>query len=942
MRRHPLSSSQFVFLVASVLLLGALPVISLVAGGSRAGSDSEPGNNYSSGASYLDPGEVVWGSLMRTASDDTYDYYKINVPSKKVLNISMCILEWSPEDPGRVNFDLYAYNSGDYYSYIYSSTTDQWEAIIMVQPSGSTATIVICVYKSYYTSSAPGNYTISASYSDPFLVGTGSLDGYLNRSSPSIGVLYKLDQTIPDDKHLLAKLTCPSEGNFDVLGYTVWRYDGTWWLQNASKKNGTGNVEEIRMTGCEGESYIMVQARSGSGCYTLSLEIYDFSPDQNNVPSKAVLINDNEPRAESIDQGLDPVDWFVVNARANRTIQNVQFSLVGPGRGNTYYFSVRDRDFNILKNGSTYYGYYTSINLGDVSVQYDGPLYFVVKAVSHWTQTGEDSSQHYPAHHDYSVSMMLPNDAPFVNGTIPEVRMREDSTYDGLVLSEYFVDPEGRNMTYRLYGSGYKSRPAVNQTTGRVTFRPLENWFGAETVRFQATDSGPGNPICMTAVSVVVEPVNDLPYMASQLSDITMTEGSVEYTADLSAIFKDADDPFDNLTISCRVVSADTRPSSATLPIVYERAAHRYKLGPAPYFFGSLLLELSCTDGHEGTAPAVTEFFVNITHVNHQPSLSPSIPDPFPVLLREGGRDDHLNANELFTDPDTPEDYAADTLTYSLTIPSGNKVKVSIARDGRITFDAGEEEYIPDKSYEERVIITARDDAGLRAMLNITINIEPENDPPYFTKVTPEEPDVAMSENQKKSFSVASADIDTTELSYSWYLDGAKDKTAKGFTYTFSTDYNMGGRTYSLRVDVSDGLTTISFNWNISVAEVNRLPLAFIKSPTNMSTFKKGAYVSFSAEATDEDGDNLTFVWRDASGAELGRGASYSTNKLPKGTQTITLEVSDGKGSATQTVTIIVKDTGGGGGGGGLPGFGIGAALVAAACAVLLAWLRRR
>ncbi|MEM2869903.1 MAG: Ig-like domain-containing protein [Thermoplasmata archaeon] len=928
--------------VSLLLLVGALPAALYAENGTRIGADVEPGNNQSSGASYLDPDEVVMGSLMRTSADDNYDYYKINVPPQKVVNVSMCILDWDPDNPGKVNFDLYIYNSADYYSYIWLNTTNQWEAAIMFQISSSTATIVILVFKSY-SGSQPGNYTISASYSDPILIGTGTYQGELTSNGPNIGKLYKLEQPIPDDKHLFARLTCPQTGNFDLFGYTVWSYDGAWWLQNASKQNGTGNNEEIRMTGCNGTSYLMVRAREGSGCYTLSTELFDYTPDDNNIPSKATLITDNEPRRDHVDQGLDPVDWFCVNARANKPVRNVLFTLEGAGRGNTYNFSARDRDFNILKSGSTYYGYYTSINLGDVSVPYDGPIYFVVKAVSHWTQSGEDSSQHYPAYHDYTISVELPNEAPFLNGTIPEIRMQEDSTYDGLVLSEYFVDPDGHALTYSLYGTGYKTRPTVNQSSGRVTFRPQENWSGSEVVRFRVTDSGPGNPFCLTAVNVVVEPVNDLPYIISPLSDLTLQEGEVGYTSELSTIFKDIDDPFDNLTLSSRVVWSEARPRNSTLPVVYEKSSRHYKIGPANFFFGSFLLEVSCTDGHEGTIPVMTSFYVNITHVNHPPSLAPSIPDPYPVIIREGGKDDHLNAYELFTDPDTPEDYAADTLSFSLTIPSGNKVRVSLARDGRITFDAGGEEYLPGKNYEEKLILTARDEAGLRAMLNITISIEPEDDPPYFTKVTPDEPTVVMKENEKKSFSVAASDIDTPELSYSWYLDGAKDKTARGFTYIFTPDFNMGGRTYNLRVDISDSQTTISFQWNITVNEANRPPSAYIKTPLNMSTFKKGAYVSFSAEGLDEDGDSLTFVWRDQTGAELGRGPTFSTNKLPKGTQMVTLEVSDGKSTVTQTVTIIIREPGGGGGGGGLPGFETVVALAAAVvCGLILAQRRRR
>jgi hypothetical protein len=65
--------------------------------------------------------------------------------------------------------------------------------------------------------------------------------------------------------------------------------------------------------------------------------------------------------------------------------------------------------------------------------------------------------------------------------------------------------------------------------------------------------------------------------------------------------------------------------------------------------------------------------------------------------------------------------------------------------------------------------------------------------------------------------------------------------------------------------------------------------------------------VVLQAEGSDPDtGDVLTFIWRDANGIELGRGPTLSTDRLPKGTQTITLETNDSKGGSFATVTIIV------------------------------------
>ncbi|MEM2870155.1 MAG: tandem-95 repeat protein [Thermoplasmata archaeon] len=733
-----------------------------------------------------------------------------------------------------------------------------------------------------------------------------------------------------ENQQMRARLKCPATGIFYLYIFNQWM-GINWWLRNASYVNTAGCIQEVRFNGCGGAIYIFITAAQGNGTYILKVEFDGEPMDNNNAPSGAVLIQDPSPQLEFVDQGVDGVDWWKVEMRTPKTISSIYLSFVlnAYEYGTSLGLSVYDEELNFITGLTPNVGN-QNLLLSDVNIPHAGTVFILIRALYcyAWGETN-----FVPGRGWYKLTVSLPNDPPRLNGTLPEIQMLEDTSNSDLILSNYFMDPDGDNLTYTLFGSGYKTKPVVDRVTGKVTFTPEKNWYGRETVKFQVKDSGPGNLICYGTTNVTVLPVNDQPYLSTPQPDIVIQEHAVGYTSNLATIFLDDDDPPANFTYTCTVLSSETHPANMSLPMVYEKASNWYKFGPAEFFYGSFLLELTCTDGHEGTVPASTRFYVNITHVNHPPVVKPTIPDPYTVILHEGGRDDQTNVADLFTDPDIMEDYSDDALTYCIT--GQKKVTVSIARDGRIIFDAGSEEYVPGSPYEERLIMTAKDRAGLRATLNMTVRVEPEDDPPYFTKVTPEDTNVEMSENQKKTFSVAASDIDTPELSYSWYLDGAKDKTARGFTYIFATDYNMGGRTYSLRVDVTDGHTTISFEWNITVTEVNRPPTAYIKTPTNMSSFKKGAYISFSAEGSDEDGDNLTFVWRDQTGAELGRGPTFSTNRLPKGTQTVTLEVSDGKSSVIQTVTIVVKDSGTTGGGG-APGFEGSTLLAGAGISIIL------
>jgi hypothetical protein len=120
----------------------------------------------------------------------------------------------------------------------------------------------------------------------------------------------------------------------------------------------------------------------------------------------------------------------------------------------------------------------------------------------------------------------------------------------------------------------------------------------------------------------------------------------------------------------------------------------------------------------------------------------------------------------------------------------------------------------------------------------------------------------------------------------------------------------MGGSIHSIRVEVYDGATVISKDWQIMVTDINRLPEGDISSPSNFTKFNKGTNVTFTAEASDPDGDNLTFIWKNMAGTELGRGATFTTDKLQKGTQTITLEINDSKEGIDRVVTIIIEEKG--------------------------------
>jgi hypothetical protein len=916
-------------------------------GASARTTDDEPANNFINTAPELTMDEVIYGSILTTSTTDYFDVYHTSLPYGKVLNASLHILNWNPANPGEVNFQLQFYTLDNQGNPVQFAGFDNvgaydpnrytpWESTIFFQLYSQQAMDIWVVIQVNLTappnsavSSLPGNYTLSVSINDPIGFAGGQVTGYMDRrNGPNGGYFYKLTTPIPDNKLAIGKLKCPINGDFDIYVYNMWpRYEHinlpipARWQVNASWTNDSlGGVEEVHVGGSESNAmYIELRAFDGAGTFTLNWDqTSNAAPDDNNVPSKALLVRDNYPHAQFADQGSDAVDWWKVTAKSGREIPEMFFTLTSSASNNLFAMILFDQNFNFkaCKYNTQTGGWpnfgstnpnpiMNSVSIKNTVVGYDGPIYICIQAIAHF-YGGSEGAAFIPSKGDYKLTFTLPNAAPTYAGGMPEQRLQEDGTLETLVLANYFTDSDGDLLSYAVTGSSYNTRPTADNQTGLVKFNPLANWSGTETVRFRITDDGPGNKWAEANVTVVVEPVNDQPNLISTIPDVYIKENELAYTPDLTTIFRDIDNQLTDLKFNLKVVASNTHPPASLLPTQYDSVSRSYKLGPCSLFFGTYDVQVTCSDGVTGTIPVPTTFKINVAHINHKPTLRENIQDPMELTIKEHEKDDHLALADLFEDVDIPEDYANDALTYTVT--GEQKLLVSITDDGYLVIDTGKEQYIPGNHYEEKLVITAKDRAGLKSTLNMTVFVDPVNDPPRVVNSMPVEDDIEINENTRKLFSVTAVDDDSQDkLSYTWFVNGKKDKNAKGLTFSFEPDFETGGNVYTIKVDVFDGTTTVTKEWTVTVLDVNRLPNGFIKTPLNMTKFKKGTMVVFTAEGSDPDqNDVLTFIWRDANGAELGRGPTLTTDRLPKGTQTITLETNDSKAGTLQTVTIIV------------------------------------
>jgi len=220
----------------------------------------------------------------------------------------------------------------------------------------------------------------------------------------------------------------------------------------------------------------------------------------------------------------------------------------------------------------------------------------------------------------------------------------------------------------------------------------------------------------------------------------------------------------------------------------------------------------------------------NITAINDIPFFSPAIPD--------------FNATEsvLFTYDINATDEENATLTYSdnasfFTIDSST---------GLINFTPGNSDV-----GSHNVSINVSDGVNVNTTY-INFTVFNFNNAPNITAFTPNSSNVSVKENSSIAFTITVTDLDNTNLTYSWKLNGTERNTSNNWTY--SPDFTESGY-YNLTVIVSDGSLTDSNTWNLTVNNTNRAATYGIIIQTNQSDFSGGTLEQ--TNATRESG-NIT------------------------------------------------------------------------------------
>ena len=215
------------------------------------------------------------------------------------------------------------------------------------------------------------------------------------------------------------------------------------------------------------------------------------------------------------------------------------------------------------------------------------------------------------------------------------------------------------------------------------------------------------------------------------------------------------------------------------------------------------------------------------------------------------------------------------------------------------------------------VTLTLTNSHGLTDTQDITVTINPVNDPPVFGQT----PDEVIDEGEQLSFTVTAQDIDGDSLVYSAQNlpEGAVFRPIVDFNgnqvggnFILRPSYSQGrSEPYIVTFSVADGTVSISMDVRITVNDVPQPdlpPTAQIISITP-SPVELGGAVTFAGAGIDENNSIVQYKWVSDIGGEIYNSTSaiFTTSVLSAGLHTISLTVKSSADIWSESVSASLE-----------------------------------
>ncbi|MEZ5558244.1 MAG: PilC/PilY family type IV pilus protein [Pseudomonadales bacterium] len=276
---------------------------------------------------------------------------------------------------------------------------------------------------------------------------------------------------------------------------------------------------------------------------------------------------------------------------------------------------------------------------------------------------------------NFTITVTGVNDAPSYTGG-GDVTVDEDSGAQTLsawatAISSGPADESGQNLTFfvaALNPALFSVQPAIDATTGDLTFTPAANASGNSTVNVELTDNGGvanGGQTSsgVSSFTLTVNPVNDAPSFSSG-GDVMVLEDSGAYGASWATALSagPADEAAQTLSFA---VTNNNNGLFAVQPAV--DATGNLTFTPAADVSGTALVDVVLQD-NGGTAnggvdaSAVVQFNIDVTSVNDAPSFTAGADES---VLEDSGA--HSVAGWATALSAGPADESTQTLSFNVS-----------------------------------------------------------------------------------------------------------------------------------------------------------------------------------------------------------------------------------------------------------------------------------
>jgi len=469
------------------------------------------------------------------------------------------------------------------------------------------------------------------------------------------------------------------------------------------------------------------------------------------------------------------------------------------------------------------------------------------------------------------VTVTSVEDAPVLNKSLPDVIVPQNGTNGTLDLSKYFSDndtPYGDALTYSVSDNG-SVRVGIT-AAGKVTLAAPIDFWGTQNITFTATDKT--SLWAWGLCRVVVQHVNQAPQRVGPNPPAISVDEDDAATLDIAPAFWDPDgDPI--ALIPSGNVQIDVTWANGSMNVTFR---------PKPDASGfSEDIRLTAKDP-SGLGTNFVVVTVTVVAINDPPRISAAFPSGDVTVNETQGVDFGVHASDPESGP---------VVTYTWYINGAQ------ATQGASTYTF-KTDYTSAGTYKVMVSVG---DGELFTTRTWNVTVRNVNREPQDVNVSSPKPGDIFTEAAEVAFEGSAVDPDGDQLVFIW-LEGANEL---GRGHTMSRTIPAGSHTISLQV--SDGISSVKSRAITFQVKANSAPQILSLDPANGWKFQKGQKINFEANASDADGDRLTYCWTE-NGNILSTEATFRRSDFNVGLHNIRLVVSDGKTPIEAIVTIEVTE----------------------------------